>query len=85
MDRATIELLRGIRRDANSILGDALTGHIEPIGATAAGILTRIANFEAAIRMAEESTAPDRYDLSTLPPPVAIDSEDDTESPDFAG
>lgn len=46
-------------------------------------ICTMAATYRQGKRMQEESTAPDRYDLNALPAPVAIDSEDDTESPDF--
>ena len=48
-------------------------------------ICTQIANYRQAQKMGQESTAPNRYDLTALPAPVAIDTEDDTESPDFAG
>jgi len=48
-------------------------------------IFLQIANYRQAQKMGQESTAPDRYDLNALPAPVAIDSEDDTESPDFEG
>lgn len=48
-------------------------------------ICTQIATYRQQKKMALESASPDRYDLNALPAPVAIDSEEDTEHPDFEG
>lgn len=48
-------------------------------------ICTLAADYRQAQKMAQEATAPDRYSLATLPAPIVIDAEDDTESPCFEG
>ena len=46
-------------------------------------IRTQIATYRQQKKMGQEATSPDRYDLASLAPPVALDAEDDTEHPDF--
>lgn len=85
MDRNTNKLLNDIHQKALRLIvvcSDAGTTR----GRDLAGeICTLIGDYRAGIKMAQESTSPNRYDLNALPAPVNIDSEDDTESPDFEG
>jgi hypothetical protein len=85
MDRAAKELLGEIERLAHKIMGNAALGYTQPCGEAAGAILTRIADYHANVKMAEEASAPDRYALATLPRPNhAHDGQDGDEGEAWA-
>jgi len=79
MNRELNELLNSVKRAMWSI---SATADIDPQGAkvTAAEVCTAIADYQARVKMAEESTDANRYALATLPAlNYAHDGEDGDE------
>jgi len=73
-------LLNSIKRDMWAVIGGLNAGDSQGAKELAAGVCTKIADYQAAIRMAEEVANPNRYALAGLTAPnYAHDGEDGDE------
>lgn len=65
-----------VRRQCLDIMGANLAGNKERVGILTAALCTEAAAIVQQKKMLEETTAPDRYDLATLPGPAPVREDD---------
>lgn len=73
-------LLNSIRRDMMDIIANVNANDRQGAKELAAAVCVNVADYQARVKMAQESAGVGRYDLATLPPPVAVLAEEDPES-----